>query len=111
ADKVIAWALETYKVLVALTRDSCSGVSMIELRQFSRTAEIQIPDWANSLSPRRLSPPFILSDPPVISTGNASPARTEKSLTIFSSGFSLTVPLMDTTIYLDYLANRFRKGG
>jgi D-amino-acid oxidase len=27
----------------------------------------------------------------------------------FQSGFSLDVPLMDTTIYLDYLANRFLK--
>src|SRR5438132_11684061 len=48
-DKVIPWALETYKVLVDLSRDPTSGVSMIELRQFSRTREIQIPDWANSL--------------------------------------------------------------
>ena len=29
----------------------------------------------------------------------------------FKSGFSLRVPLMDTTIYLDYLAARFRKAG
>ena len=29
----------------------------------------------------------------------------------FSSGFSVTVPLMDTTLYLDYLINRFRKAG
>src|SRR5207248_408719 len=26
---------------------------------------------------------------------------------IFSDGYALTVPLIDTTIYLDYLANRF----
>ena len=29
----------------------------------------------------------------------------------FSDGFSLRVPLTDTTIYLEYLANRFRKVG
>jgi D-amino-acid oxidase len=29
----------------------------------------------------------------------------------FASGFSLRVPLMDTTVYLDYLAARFRKAG
>jgi D-amino-acid oxidase len=29
----------------------------------------------------------------------------------FKSGFSLRVPLMDTTIYLDYLADRFQKAG
>ena len=33
ADKVIPWALETYKVLVDLSRDPRSGVSMIQLRQ------------------------------------------------------------------------------
>ena len=35
ADKVIAWALETYKLLVDLGQDAQSGVSMIELRTFS----------------------------------------------------------------------------
>ena len=99
ADKVIPWALETYKVLVDLSRDPRSGVSMIELRQFSRTREIQMPDWAHSLGAS------------VIPSGNTSPARTEESLPIFRSGFALAVPLMDTTIYLDYLAARFQKAG
>src|SRR5437867_2690868 len=97
AARVIPWALATYKVLVDLTKDPRSGVSMIELRQHCRVGKIQIPDWAG---------PFVMSsDPPVIST------EVEKSLTVFSSGFSLTVPLMDTTIYLDYLADRFQKAG
>ena len=48
ADKVIPWALATYKVLVDLVKDARSGVSMIELRQYCRSGEIQIPDWANS---------------------------------------------------------------
>src|SRR4029077_19470808 len=95
ADKVIPWALATYGVLIDLAQDSSSGVSMIELRQYCRTREIQIPDWANSLGA------FVMS------SKNASPARTETSLNIFgsafSSGFSINVPLMDTTIYLDYL--------
>ena len=90
ADKVIPWALATYKVLVDLTKDPGSGVSMIELRQYCRTGEIQIPDWAA---------PFVIS------------TEVEKSLTVFSSGFSINVPLMDTTIYLDYLAKRFQKAG
>src|SRR6266436_1892931 len=63
---------------------------MIELRQYCRTGEIQIPDWAK---------PFVIS------------TEVEKSLTVFSSGFALRVPLMDTTIYLDYLASRFQKAG
>src|SRR5256885_17250347 len=48
ADKVIPWALATYKVLVDLAKDARTGVSMIELRQYCRTGEIQIPDWASS---------------------------------------------------------------
>src|SRR6267378_5272487 len=90
ADKVIPWALATYKVLVDLTKNPRSGVSMIELRQYCRTGEIEIPDWAK---------PFVIS------------TEVEKSLTVFSSGVALRVPLMDTTIYLDYLASRFQKAG
>src|SRR6266699_4448176 len=98
AEKVIPWALHTYKVLVNLichradwprrAKISHSGVSMIELRQFSRTSEIQIPDWAIPLG-----------------------ASVIPTVTTFKSGFKLNVPLMDTTIYLDYLANRFIEAG
>ena len=99
ADKVIPWALSTYKVLVDLVKDVRSGVSMIELRQYCRAGEIQTPDWAS-----------------VISTASSViPSAVESSLdisdSIFKSGFSITVPLMDTTIYLDYLVNRFQKAG
>ncbi len=41
-------------------------------------------------------------------------SEVETSLVVspfFRSGFSLRVPLIDTTIYLDYLANRFLKAG
>src|SRR5437016_12787490 len=43
----------------------------------------------------------------------SSDAATSLSISAcaFSSGFSLNVPLMDTTIYLDYLADRFQKAG
>ncbi len=94
AHKVIPWALETFGVLVDLTHDFKSGVSMIELRQFSRTGEIQIPDWAIPLAAKAVIP-----------------SQVETSLKIFKSGFSLNVPLMDTTIYLDYLVNRFVAAG
>jgi D-amino-acid oxidase len=93
ADKVIPWALATYKTLVDLARGPRTGVSMIELHQFSRTGEIQIPDWADSL---------VMSS--AIETSLNVPSE-------FKSGFSLTVPLMDTTVYLDYLAGRFQKAG
>src|SRR6266516_2163771 len=55
AHKVIPWALETFGVLVDLTHDFKSGVSMIELRQFSRTGEIQIPDWAIPLAAKAVT--------------------------------------------------------
>src|SRR5947209_15138664 len=60
ADKVIPWALATYKVLVDLVKDARTGVSMIELRQYCRTGKIQIPDWASSF--------VIPSTPPVMSS-------------------------------------------
>lgn len=101
ADKVIPWALETRKVLIDLARSRDSGVSMIELRQFSRTQEIRIPDWAISLGARHLIP----SSPSIMSS------EVEPSLKLFKGGFSLNVPLMDTTIYLDYLTTRFLKAG
>jgi D-amino-acid oxidase len=98
----------TYERLVDLCDDRRSGVSMIELRQFSRTGDLEIPDWAIPLGARRFPPP-------VMSSENAGPARTETSLfadaEIFKSGFVISVPLMDTTIYLDYLADRFRAAG
>jgi D-amino-acid oxidase len=96
AEKIIPWSLITYERLHELARDSRSGVSMLELRQFTRTGEIPIPDWAKNLGAHRIS-----------GTPNksASPARA------FTSGYALIVPLIDTTIYLDYLANRFRTAG
>jgi D-amino-acid oxidase len=90
SDQTIAWALETYHALLDLARDPRSGVSMIELRTFSRTGEIEIPGWALPLGARRLR--------------SEIPAA-------FVSGFALNVPLMDTTIYLDYLAQRLRDAG
>ena len=108
-DKIIPWSLITYERSRELTRDSRSGVSMLQLRQFTRASEIAIPNWAKkNLGAHSIS---------VIPSENASPARTEGSLTIpgfpstFTAGFALTVPLIDATIYLDYLAKRFRTAG
>jgi D-amino-acid oxidase len=95
--KVIPLALETYQVLLDLARFSESGVSIIESRQFLRTGQIEIPDWAIPLGAS------------VMSSGAETSLATNSP--VFKSGFSLRVPLMDTTIYLDYLAARFRKAG
>ena len=108
ADKAIPWALETYQTLVELARNGENGVSMIELYQLSRIGEIQIPDWAVPLGTRRLS---AVATALCRRAGGSRRKRldTARRLQPFKSGFTLTVPLMDTTIYLDYLANRFLK--
>jgi D-amino-acid oxidase len=114
AEKVIPWALRTFDVLADLARVPESSVSMIETRQFLRSGEIQIPDWAISLGAcvipseaegsgcagSKVSP----RDP-------STPLRSAQDGHGFASGFSIEVPLMDTTIYLDFLAARFRKAG
>lgn len=91
AERVIPLALETYQVLLDLARFPKRGVSIIESRQFLRAGEIEIPDWAIPLG------------------ASVIPSEVEGSLESFKSGFSLRVPLMDTTIYLDYLTARFHK--
>jgi Glycine/D-amino acid oxidases (deaminating) len=77
---------------------------MIELHQFSRTNEIPIPDWATLLGAQRLSS---------VATGlrPISGHAVRGGQNLFQSGFTLSVALTDTTIYLDYLANRFIKAG
>jgi len=101
AERVIPLALETYQVLLDVARFPESGVSIIESRQFLRTGEIEIPDWAIPLGAQRLSS----------AATSLRPVRDHAQRGCYSlkSGFSLRVPLMDTTIYLDYLAARFRK--
>ena len=100
ANKVIPWALETFRTLIDLAGSAESGVSIVELRQFSRTGAIQIPDWALPLGGRLL--------PSSIMSSQVETSLDQKSVE-FADGFVLNVPLMDTTIYLGYLANRFLK--
>src|SRR4029077_222396 len=55
ADKVIPWSLTAYERLCELARDSRSGVSMLEIWQFTRLGRIPIPDWAEKLGARPIS--------------------------------------------------------
>jgi D-amino-acid oxidase len=117
AERVIPLALETYQVLLDLARFPESGVSIIESRQFLRIGEIEIPDWAIPLGASvipsdvegsrcasfKVSPRDPSAPPAYAGSAQDDPC--------FASGFSLRVPLMDTTIYLDYLAARFLKAG
>src|SRR5439155_13733222 len=103
AERVIPLALETYQVLLDLALFPKSGASIIESRQFLRTGDIQIPDWAIPLGAQRLSS---------VATGLwPVQDRAQRGGYSLKSGFSLPVPLMDTTIYLDYLTSRFLKAG
>jgi D-amino-acid oxidase len=113
AERVIPLALETYQALLDLAHFSESGVSIIELLQFLRAGEIQIPGWAIPLG-ASVIPSEVengASGEAATWTGRPKAERTRaeriKSLESFKRGFSLPVPLMDTTIYLDYLAARF----
>jgi D-amino-acid oxidase len=90
-DRVIAWALTTYRTLIDLCAEAGSGVSIIELRQYLRTGDLALPDWAIPLG--------------------ASTVAAARCTAPFKAGFGMRVPLMDTTIYLDYLAGRFRFAG
>ena len=92
AGRVIAWSLETLEVLRELAREKLSGVAVVELRVFTRTGPITIPEWASSLGARPL-------------------ARADVPEAVFSSGYRISVPVVDTTIYLDYLAQRFVRAG
>jgi D-amino-acid oxidase len=120
AHRVIPLALQTFDVLAELSCMPEAGVSMIELRQFSRTGELEIPKWAIPLGAKpiksRVIPRAIEESrcagfkvgPQDLSTPPAYAGSAQDDYW-FASGFSLAVPLMDTTIYLDYLAARFRE--
>jgi D-amino-acid oxidase len=95
AAKVIPWALATYKVLADLANDPRAGVSMIGLRQYSRAGELQIHDWAIQLGAS------------AVGEADSFPHKFGE----FANGFSLNVPLTDTTIYLDYLRDRLMNAG
>jgi D-amino-acid oxidase len=83
SDKVVPWALESYETFRDLSRDPATGVSMIELRQFSRSEHLQIPPWAEAL----------------------------KACSTTRNEFVMTVPLSDSSIYLDYLEKRLIAAG
>lgn len=91
AEAVIEWSLTTFKRLHAISARPNSGVSMVELRCFSGAGTLPIPDWAHSLGARQLARHELLAS--------------------FTSGFSIAVPLIDTSKYLDYLTARFHAAG
>ena len=89
-ERAIPWALQTYRKLEELALEPDTGVSMITLRMFSRSSVIEIPEWAVPLGAARIR--------------SGIPAA-------FVSGFTLVVPLTDSSVYLDYLTRRFQGAG
>jgi len=89
--EVVPWALIGYGRFLELARDPQTGVSVVELRVFSRLGPIAPPDWAQPFVTRALGAGEI-------------PAA-------FMSGFSIHVPLIETTKYLAYLGKRLTEAG
>jgi D-amino-acid oxidase len=90
-ETIMPWALIAYDRFAELTRDLSSGVSVVELRTFSRLGPMAPPEWARPFGPRAL----VQSEIPAA----------------FVSGFSMPVPLIETTKYLDYLKRRAANAG
>jgi D-amino-acid oxidase len=88
---VVPWALISYGRFLELARDSSTGVSITELRVFSRLGPIAPPDWAQPFATRALAAAEIPS--------------------AFLSGFAIRVPLIETGKYLAYLAARLTRAG
>jgi D-amino-acid oxidase len=90
-EEVLPWALVGYGRFLELTRNPAAGVSLVELRVFSRGGPITAPAWARPFATRTLGPAEI-------------PA-------IFVGGFSIHVPLIETAKYLHYLESRISNEG
>src|ERR1043166_2356367 len=72
--QIIRWALASYERFVELARGPETGVSVTELRVFSRLGPITPPDWAQSFATHSVPDPEIPS--------------------AFTGGFSIHVPLI-----------------
>jgi D-amino-acid oxidase len=92
AEQVAHWSLRSFEVLREIAADEASGVAMLELRLFARQGDIEVPSWAHPLGARRLP-------------------QSEIKQGIFTSGYAVDVPVTDTSIYLDYPADRARRAG
>jgi D-amino-acid oxidase len=82
----------SYDVFELLARDPGSGVKMIEFCYFSKKeTTLDFPAWSDGRKRRDL-------------TREEIPAA-------YKSGYAVTVPLMQTPLYLPYLRRRFRRAG
>ena len=88
---VVPWALMSYGRFLELALNPETGVSLVELRVFSRLGPIAPPAWAQPFAAHSLA----ASDIPAA----------------FVSGFSIRVPLIETSKYLGYLQTRLTNAG
>jgi D-amino-acid oxidase len=88
-EKVERWGRSSYDEFVVLARDRTSGVELIEMNVFSIEVKRRLPRWSVGMSRRYLPREEI---PPA-----------------YRYGFAVTVPVMETPLYLPYLRRRFRK--
>jgi D-amino-acid oxidase len=89
--EIVPWALISYGRFLELARHSETGVSLVELRVFSRLGPIEPPKWAQPFATCALAADDI-------------PAA-------IVSGFSIRVPLIETSKYLSYLQTRLTNAG
>src|SRR5947209_7993382 len=92
-DAAIRWAFDSYKTFEHLRTEPTSGVAMIELRTFSRTDEISIPDWAHKLGAMPLEPMVASNLASFTSTLDSRATATTDP--VFSAGYVMQVPLID----------------
>jgi D-amino-acid oxidase len=91
-EKAETWAITTYQALGPLAAVEATGVRMVEFRVVSHEkGPATPPRWTAHCEPRSL--------------------RSDDLLGVYESGYAITVPLMNTDVYLHYLAGRFRSSG
>jgi D-amino-acid oxidase len=85
-EKVERWGRSSYDEFVLLARDRTSGVELIEMNVFSIETKRRLPRWSGGMQGRYL----LREDIPAA----------------YRYGFAVTVPVMETPLYLPYLRRR-----
>lgn len=91
-EKVNHWSYVSYKRFEALCELPEAGVSMVEL---TALIETEADAWWKDALP----------------AGSVRKAKRAELSEKFPLGYILTVPMIETPIYLEYMLNRFQKGG
>ena len=90
-EKVERWGRSSYDEFVTLAGDRKTGVRLIEFQVFSIEVKRRLPRWSDGMQRRYL--------------------LREELPRAYGYGFAVTVPVMETPLYLPYLRRRFRRAG